>query len=226
MKKKILRNVLIVGALVAVFLLPIFTEASNNHWAETDVLQLSRNDKVGAIFKNRNLNDSIKIEDFQYLVGEVLGREYQGVPEAVSREAIVYELSKIWADQVGRDLETVPVIRMLIYSDTEEIDQKYRHASTVAYMTEIAKGKAPGVFAPKDEVTYGELAVMINNTKKAIENELRYQSNKVEEGLLESASFETIGKYQIEEDKLVFDFELINHHSEKKGSSIWIRTTV
>ena len=40
----------------------------------------------------------------------------------------------MWAQKTGRDLESIPVIKMLIYSDTDSIDAKYRQGITVAYM--------------------------------------------------------------------------------------------
>src|SRR5690554_106136 len=217
MKNKIFKKVFIVIG-IFVLLFPLFMETANAHWAETDIAYLSRNYELGSVFTDRDLDDSIRIEDFQYLVGEVLDIKYDGVPDAITREALVYELSKIWAEQAGRDLETVPVIMMLIYSDTDEIDLKYRHGVTVAYMIDIAKGKAPGIFDPEAEVTYGELAVLINNTKRAIDNEIKNQSSQLknEEQGLEKEGLETKGSYQIKDDKIVFDFELINHYPEEK----------
>lgn len=77
-------------------------------------------------------------------------------------------------------------------------------------MKGIAKGKEESIFAPKAQVTYGELAALICNTIKAIDAELDFKSPIIEERL------ETKGNYEIKDDKVVFDFELINYHNEPK----------
>jgi hypothetical protein len=147
-------------------------EVVSSHWAETHINELSENHNVAPIFKDKDLDSAITVKDFQELVKLVIDGTYGDVPDSTTREAIVYEFTRIWAERTGRDLASIPVIMMLLYSDTDEIDAKYIHSTTVAYSANIAKGKGNGIFAPKDLVTYGELAALVINTHRAIENEL------------------------------------------------------
>ncbi len=110
----------------------------------------------------------------------------------------------MWVQKTGQIPEKIPVIDMIIYSDREDIDSKYRNSITVAHMKGIAKGKQARLFDPKAGVTFGELAALIYNTQNAIQNELNNDESTVE------GSFETKASYEIGDDKVVFDFELIN----------------
>ncbi len=182
-----------------------------NHWANHYIDQLSKNYDVTPIFKNKGLNDAIKAEDLQSLVRVVIDETYEVSSDVTTREVAVYELTQLWAKKTNQELETLPVIRMLIYSDTEQIDSKYNHGIIVAYMKKIAKGNAEGIFAPKAKLTYGQLAALVYNTDQAIKEELRVSEEPVmKEG------FETRGDYKLEEDKVVFDFELVSHYEQAK----------
>ena len=96
--------------------------AGVGHWAEVYVEILSENHGVENLFRNKDLNQPITVENFQELVRLVLAEDYNGRPAAVSREALVHELVTIWADKTGQDLYRIPVIEMLIYEDTAEIE--------------------------------------------------------------------------------------------------------
>jgi len=100
---------------------------------------------------------------------------------------------------------------MLIYTDISEITPEYIHNIYIAYMHNIAKGKGAGIFDPKNRVTYGELAALITNTIKAIEKELVADGNVIEKG-----KFETKAIYEIKDDKVIFNFQLINGFNEPK----------
>lgn len=129
----------------------------------------------------------------------------------MTREAIVHELTKIWAEKTGQDLDEIATIKMIIYSDTDQIDAKYNHSITVAYMHKIAKGRDNRIFDPKANVTYGEAATLIMNLKNAIESQLKTDITPIAEG-----KFETKGTYEIKDDQVVFDFELMSHYTEAK----------
>lgn len=180
------------------------------HWSQTYVDKLSKEHNAELIFKDRDLNADIAFEDFKSAVQLVIDEEYDNTPDAMTREAVVHELTKILEQKTGQILEKIPVIDMIIYADTEDIDSKYRNSITVAYMKDIAKGKQARLFDPKAHVTLGELAALIYNTQNAIQNEL-INNESIDEG-----SFETKASYEIRDDKVVFDFELINHYSEAK----------
>lgn len=227
--KNIIRNALIAGTLCTFLAVPAFAgesgirpilfgemrpiSVSNTpvHWAEQSVKELAEKYDVEYIFSGKNLDDIVAAEEYQYLVKLISGQETYQVPEAITREAVVHEMTKIWAQKTGQDLEKIPVIKMLIYEDTAEIDSKYSHSATVAYMKKIAKGRGNRIFAPKMNVTYGELAALLNNTEKAVAAELSSGEEPVAEG-----RFETKGSYQIVDGKVIFDFELTNHYPETK----------
>lgn len=226
MKNKILRNMIITVAVSSVIAVPTFAQNINStvstqdnkivpinyvfkHWAETYIDQLSVNYDVEEIFTDKNLNDYITVEDFEKAVKLTIYEEYENSNELVTREVIVYELTKIWAEKSGKDLDKIPIIKMLIYSDTNKIDIKYQNGVYIAYMYDIAKGRGERIFDPKTNVTYGELSVLINNTINAIEKELAPEPQPIVEG-----RYETKGSYEINDDKVVFDFELMSHYTE------------
>ena len=97
---------------------------------------------------------------------------------------------------------------MIVYVDMEEINPKYNHSITVAYMKDIAEGKGFGMFVPKAKVTYGEAAAMIAKLETAIKKEVEAKEG---EGI-----FETTGSYEIKDDKMNFNFELKNNSTEDK----------
>jgi len=229
MNKNILKNTIIAGALSTMMVVPSLAQNINvvpisikegevipisykmDHWAQIHKEKLLSTYDVEAIFKDKDLNAPITVEDFKNLIQLSISQEYDNVPDGVTRETIVYELTKIWAEKTGRNLETVPVIKMLIYQDTDQIDIKYNHGVMVAYMLDIAKGRETRKFDPKAFVTYGELAALVNNTDKAIQKELRSNPPSIAPG-----KFETRGTYEVKEDKVIFDFEIISHYTEPK----------
>lgn len=229
MKSHKLKNTIITGALCTFLVVPAFVHGEQvktvaadiskvipishklDHWAESYVEQLLTDYDVESVFEAKDLDSVITLTDFDILVKAAIDENYNSMPDSMTREAVVHELTKIWAEKTGQELEKIPVIDMLIYSDTNKIDVKYNHSITVAYMKGIAKGKDARVFDPKAEVTYGELAALICNTARAIESELESDRQPIIEG-----KFETRGSYEIKDGKVVFDFELVNHYSEPK----------
>lgn len=229
MKKNILKNSIITGVLCAVIIVPTFAQSTDimpvsaksdesvsirhevDHWSEKYINQLSKNYNVDLLFEDKDLNDSITIEDFKNIVKLTIDKEYDNSTDSITREAIVYEITRIWAKETDKNLEKIPVIKMLIYPDTNKINSKYNHGITVAYMHDIAKGRDTGVFDPKAEVTYGELATLIYNTDKAIKTELNSDDQSIVKGKLE-----TKGSYEITDDKVILNFELMSHYAETK----------
>lgn len=208
MKKNKVKSVIITGTLCAALMVPTYAQSItlSNHWAQIHINQLAGNVGVTSVFQDKDLDNPIKVEDFTNLIKLTLDGEYAGQPASMSREVIVHEMAKIWAEKTNQELDKIPTIKMLIYADTSEIDPKYNHSVTVAYMKNIAIGKGEGLFDPKTDVTYGEVATLINNTDKAIKV-------MTEKPIMEG-KFETRGSYKIEEDKVVFDFELMSHYTE------------
>lgn len=222
MKNKLLRNTILTVAVSSAIAVPVFAQniltiANDleiapisyvfNHWAQMYLEQLSVKLDTEEIFKGKNLDNHISAEDFTNAVKLAIDKDYEKTPKALTREAIVYELTKIWAEKTGKDLDTMPIIKMLIYSDTGEIDLEYMHGVYVAYMHDIAKGRGEGIFDPKANVTYGELAVLINNTINAVEKESAPPS-------IVAGKYETKGNYVIKDGKVIFDFELMSHYAE------------
>jgi len=181
------------------------------HWSEPFVNQLSENYNANEMFEGKNLNSAIEAKDFQNLVRLVLDKDYDGTPDSVTREAVVHELMKIWAEKTGKDLDKVPVIRMLIYVDLDQVDIKYYQSIMVAYMKDIAKGRGEGIFDPKTDVTYGELAALVYNTAQSVEKEKESDVQQIAKD-----RFETRGDYEIKDGKVVFNFELVNRYEEAK----------
>ena len=141
------------------------------HWAQTYVNQLSKQYDIDPVFANKDLNASITADDFRYLVKLILDDQYDGAPDSVSREAVVHELARLWAEKTNHDLDLIPLIKMIFYTDTDQIDQKYFQGVHVAYMKKIAQGNSQRIFAPKSNTTYGELAALLSNTADAVKNE-------------------------------------------------------
>jgi hypothetical protein len=183
-----------------------------DHWAKAYTDQLSSRYAVDSVFKGKDLDAAASMQDFQSLVRLVFDKDYKGVPDSMSREAIVHEFTRLWAEKTGQKLDDIAVIKMLIYSDTDKIDAKYNHSITVAYMNNIARGVGAGLFNPKGGVTYGELAALAENTSKAIEKEAEPEVQPIVKGRLE-----TRGGYEIKDGKVVFDFELMSHYEKPIG---------
>jgi len=209
------KTIVVTVSMVLFFLTLLFPlilkGAEVSHWAQIYVEDLSKNHGVDGIFKDKDLNGIISEEDFQNLVRRVIEEEYDSRLDKISREAVVHELTGIWADKTGQDLDKIPVIKILLYADTEEIEMKYNHGIIIAYMKDIAKGKGKGIFAPKDGVTYGELAALVYNTEIAIKKELKYNEQFRGKG-----SYETKVGYELQDGKVVFSFQLINCYNVGK----------
>jgi hypothetical protein len=226
MKKYFIKTTLIAGALCVVATSPIFAQEPqlisapitevipistvNNHWSKIYVEQLISKFEVQTVFDNKDLNSTITMEDFINIVKLAIDPEYKGEPESLSREAIVSELTKIWAGKTGKNLDDIAVIKMIIYADRDKIDGKYDHSLSVAFMYNIAKGRGDRIFDPKTNVTYGELAALISNTLNAIEKELKPEIPSIVKGNLE-----TRGNCIIANDKVSFDFELFSNYERK-----------
>ncbi len=181
------------------------------HWSQTFIDQLSKKHNVQIMFNEKDLNAPVKTEDFQNIVKLLLDTEYKGEPDSMTREAVVGELMEIWSEKTGHDLDKIPTIKMVLYSDMEKINSSYYHAVTAAYMKNIAKGRGGRIFDPKTNVTYGELAALIFNTSESIRTEAKADVQPIIKGRLE-----TKGNYVIKDGKVVFDFELTSHYTEPK----------
>ena len=99
---------------------------------------------------------------------------------------------------------------MIIYTDTDQINQKYFQGVHVAYMKKIARGNGHGIFAPKSNTTYGELAALLSNTADAVKNELNGGAP------IAAGKYETKGSYSISKDSVTLNFELMSHYTEPK----------
>ena len=137
MRKKIIGSTILTVALSSALIIPSLGQTTQvtpisaedakiipisyrMHWSQVFIDQLSKDYNVESIFSEKDLNTAIKAEDYQNIVRMVLDAEYNGTPDAMTREAVVYELMKIWADKTGQNLDEIATIRMIIYSDTEK----------------------------------------------------------------------------------------------------------
>lgn len=227
MKNKIFRNTILTLAVSSLIAGPIFAQSIKpisaedikimpinyvfSHWAESYVEKLSVDFNLEELFKDKELDNPITGEDFNKIIKLTIDKDYENVPESLTREALVYEFAKIWAEKAGKNVDEMPIIKMLIYQDTGDIDIKYLNGVYVAYMFDIAKGKGNGIFDPKSKATYGELAVLVNNTIKAIEEE-----GEAEVPSIMAGKFENRSSYEIKDGKVVFNFELMSHYEEAK----------
>lgn len=225
MRNNLLRNTIIAGVICTTLVIPAFAADTAvqaaavgdieavpvsiraDHWGKAYIDELSDRYAVDSVFKNKDLNSKASMQDFQNLVRLVLDKEYAGTPDSMSREAIVHEFTRLWAEKTGKKLDDIAVVKMLIYSDTDKIDAKYNHSITVAYMNNIARGVGAGLFNPKASLTYGELAALAENTLRAIEKEAAPVVQPIAKGRLE-----TRGSYEMKDGKAVFDFELMSHY--------------
>ncbi len=212
--KKNLFTLLVTLLLVLCLSAPVFADSQPNksvHWAQKYIDELALEYDLSPVFKDKDLNSYISLEDFQKTVRLVFDEEYEGTPDSELREAIVYEFTKLWADKSGLNLDEIMTIKMIIFTDTDKIDAKYNHAITVAYMKDIVKGRGQGIFDPKTKTTYGELATLVYFTDKAIKAEIKAGIPSIVAGKLE-----TRASYEIKDNKVVFDFELFSHYAEPK----------
>ena len=51
----------------------------------------------------------ITLEDFTDLVRLAIDEDYDGIPDSVAREAVIYECARIWAEQTGKSLDQLPL---------------------------------------------------------------------------------------------------------------------
>lgn len=213
MKNKIKKT--IAAGTIAVFLAIPGVAVTNDimlishptHWAQNVVIELSENSQFRNLLNNKNLNSTITLEDFQKAVKILIDEKYEGNADSTTREAVTGELVRIWSQKTGTNLNEVPILKKLFYSDFSDIASKYNQAVNVAYMKNIAKGRGEGIFAPKANVTYGELASFIKKTIESI---------NMENGIV-SGKFETRGNYSIKDEKVIFDFELFSHYTQKQN---------
>jgi hypothetical protein len=228
--KNFIRNTVIAGTIFTTLSSPILAQDikpliapkeevipisyTYNHWSEPYIEQLKIKFNVDTVFNGKNLDSDITLDDFKNSINLTIDKGYTGEPESLSREAVVHELTKIWAGMTGKKLEEIVTIKMIVYADRDKIDGKYDHSLTVAFMYNIAKGKGNREFDPKDNVTYGELATLICNTLNAIEEELKPEIPSIVEGNLE-----TRGNYTISDGKVTFDFELFSNYEKTKELS-------
>lgn len=213
MRNKI-RKTIATGVIAGVLAVPGFAATNDimlisyqEHWAQNVVKELEEMYKLEEIFENKNLDSIIKVEDFQKAVKTAIDENYEGSIESVSREAIVSELVNIWAEKTETDLDSVPVFKMIFYSDFADVSPEYVQGINVAYMKNIAKGRGEGIFAPKANVTYGELAALIKKTNDSI---------NIESGIA-AGKFETRGNYEIKDGKMIFDFEFFSHYTQNQS---------
>jgi len=185
-------------------------ETKTSHWSQKFLDELALEHDINSIFDGKDLNAFITVEDFQKAIRLFIDEEYDGTPDSIAREAIVYEFTRLWASKAGIDLDDIATIKMLIYADTDKIDAKYNHAITVAYMKDIARGRGQGIFDPKTNTTYGELATLVYFTDKAIS-----QSIDIGPGVpsIVKGRLETRASHEIKDGKVVFDFELMSHYT-------------
>ncbi|KNY25836.1 BsuPI-related putative proteinase inhibitor [Pseudobacteroides cellulosolvens] len=179
------------------------------HWSQTYIDQLSKNHDAQSLFKGKDLNSIVKADTFKNIVSLVFDAEYDSTSQTLTREAVVYELMKIWSQKTGQDLDKIPTIKMILYSDMGKINAKYHQAITAAYMKNIAKGRGGRIFDPKTGITYGELAALVFNTSEAIRKEVKPDVKPIAKG-----RFETRGNYEIKDGNVVFNFELMSHYTE------------
>jgi len=178
------------------------------HWSQNYVDDLASDYDIDSVFMDKSLDSHITLEDFTDLVRLAIDEDYDGIPDSVAREAVIYECARIWAEQTGKSLDQLPIIKMTLYSDQDKLDSKYMQGVYVAYMREIARGRGNGIFDPKTPATYGELATLISRTIMAIEQETGSAPQPIMAG-----RFETRANYDINEGKVVFGFELFSHYT-------------
>lgn len=209
--KRNLLTLLIAFLLILVLAVPVFAAtqgAKTSHWSQKFLDELALEHDISSIFEGNDLNAFITIEDFQKAIRLFIDEEYEGSPDSVAREAIVYEFTRLWASKTGNNLDEIMTIKMLIYADTDKIDAKYNHAITVAYMKDIARGRGQGIFDPKTNTTYGELATLVYFTDKAISETTEPEIPSIIKGRLE-----TRASHEIRDGKVVFDFKLMSHYT-------------
>jgi len=178
------------------------------HWSQIYVDYLAGKWDISSVFKDKDLDSYITVEDFTKLVQIAIDETYDGAPDSNAREAVVYESARIWAWKTGNSLDDIFIIQIAPYVDTDQMDSKYAHGVYVAYLQEIARGRGNGIFDPKARTTYGELATLVSRTIMAIEQTTASAPQPIMAG-----RYETRANYEIKEDKVVFDFELFSHYT-------------
>lgn len=192
---------LIILCIMIIFLFTISLKAEETHWAKSDLMQLSNKYNVEPIFKDKKLDQSITVKDFVNLVSEVFEIEYTTNSNETTREVIVYKLIVVY--YIKTRVQRVDLSdNMHIYLDAEKINSKYKSEIHKAYIEGIAKGRSPGIFAPKEEVTYGELAALLNNTDRVIKAQKSIQPIRAEE-IIKNTADKLIHAISIKDSKTI-----------------------
>lgn len=221
MKRKKIVPIIMTGILTASSIIPVFAgstherlplialETEKVHWAQQYVEELRENYSIADILENKDLNQAITMEALKQLIRATVDEGFSKNLDKVTREAVVNLMMEIWADATGESLEELMIPMILIYNDTEEIDPQYVHNVMLAYFFNIAKGRESNLFVPKATVTYGEAITLVSKLQDAI-NEKNQKDDAAKEEEKKEGIFETTATYKIEENGVVFDFQLTN----------------
>ena len=179
------------------------------HWAQGYVEKLAVHKQVAEVFAGNELNQHITASQLEKLLVHSLDLDIACKFEQATREEVVAKLIQVWALETGQDLNEMVIPMVMVFNDEEQMSQEYRHYVMIAYFNGFIKGRSDGYFAPKDQLTYGEAAVLINRLKSMLE-EGKKQPAEQKDGQVMEANFKTEASYKLQDSHVVFSFQLTN----------------
>lgn len=203
-------SVLMILSILIISILGGTVYADTDHWAKPYANKIIELYPDAADFINSiQFDKAVTEEDFRVMVELMAPNEEEFQLDNVTREAVVDALVKYWSKTTGAILGDVVVPMVIVFEDEMEIDFDYRSNIMIAYFKGLVKGKGNGKFDPKENLTYGEAITLIS----------RYIDLINEEEITEkeaSKDFETRATANVEEDEVIFNFNLKNHSEESR----------
>lgn len=175
----------------------------NNHWAQIYEDKLNNKYEINSLLENKNLDEYISSKEFKGLIQKTIDSSFNEDLQNMNREEVTNALIKIWANKNKKDLNEIKIPKSIVFEDS--ISKEYSNSILIGYFNGLVKGKEEKLFYPKEKITYAEVITLIYRID--MEN-----INKGGNKGIAIGYFETRGSYNIEKEKITFDFELFSNY--------------
>ncbi|SCY89561.1 BsuPI-related putative proteinase inhibitor [Alkaliphilus peptidifermentans] len=182
----------------------------NQHWGQPYLEQLQQISTIN--ITTNDLDKDITIEEIDMLIKTFISEDYELELKDTTRESVVNGLIKLWSEKTNNPLEEIVLPMVVVFEDEENINTNYRWNVLIAYYQGLVQG-SNGYFMPESNITYAEAYALITRLIDIISVDKGNSDDVVADGVKTDA-FETKGSYEIKDNSVVFDFELINHHNK------------
>lgn len=209
-------TILMIISILVIAILGGTAYANTNHWAKPYAEKLIElYPEAADIINSIQLDKTITSEDFKSFIDFVSPSDEVLQIDNVTREVVINELVKYWSKITGIHLGEVVVPMVMIFEDEMDIDYDYRSNIMIAYFKGLVKGKGNNLFAPKDNITYGEAITLLTRFIDLINEENQGVIDEGPKGDI-MKGFETKAEVDVKEEEVVFDFQLVNNSEEKR----------